>query len=496
MGAKSKVIKEVSAVYLTRDKTGTFGSTTLTAAAAAGAGTLTVAAITNFAVNDVIRIGDGETMELAVIHGSTAPTGSTITLAANLVFSHLNGSAVREQTAYDIGDPTDDGVTVGYTGETSDINVATKRLPFAVRTGFVDGEMSMSFPQVSMYTIANAVGALLTKVTGAGTAADPRQFITDGNEFGGDSNMALIVVGTTYEGGIIRAELWSADFDYTGIRTQFSRGVDADVPIRAVGSGGLFATSAPTFIPDTSIRPTKASVWDALTEIGFFGDKGGGVSRTVVSGGAAGTNTVKLNGSAPVGAWLRFGAIGSDTIEFHVVESSTIDGGGPNFDIVLRTRFLRSQAVSTEAVEQDLTSFGGVGQDGGTLEFGGSVEPMRLATSRVSIGLRLGNATTRFSFPSIQTDLSTIARALGIPQSDISSGRLGVRNNIVTASIDGVYFRGREMGGNTFYGVLSGCSADVSGFSLLFNNTGAPSSVPLAFKPASAVMLVSTPGTM
>ncbi len=74
------------------DNTGTF----LTADTASGSGTLTVKNITGFAINQILLIGDAgnQGSEIIKTHASTAPTGSTITLASNTVFPHSAGTSV------------------------------------------------------------------------------------------------------------------------------------------------------------------------------------------------------------------------------------------------------------------------------------------------------------------------------------------------------------------------------------------------------------------
>ena len=70
----------------------TFLSTDLASASA----TLTVKNITGFAINQVLIVGElgNEGTELIKTHASTAPTGSTITLASNTVFPHSSGTPV------------------------------------------------------------------------------------------------------------------------------------------------------------------------------------------------------------------------------------------------------------------------------------------------------------------------------------------------------------------------------------------------------------------
>ena len=64
--------------------------TFITSQAASGGSTLSVKNIANFAINQVLLIGDlgGNNSELIKTHASTAPTGTTITLASNLIFTH------------------------------------------------------------------------------------------------------------------------------------------------------------------------------------------------------------------------------------------------------------------------------------------------------------------------------------------------------------------------------------------------------------------------
>lgn len=70
--------------------------TYLTAQSASGTATLTVNSITGFAVNYILIIGElgNEKSEIIKTHGTTSPSGTTITLASNLVFTHDIGTPV------------------------------------------------------------------------------------------------------------------------------------------------------------------------------------------------------------------------------------------------------------------------------------------------------------------------------------------------------------------------------------------------------------------
>lgn len=68
----------------------------LKASVASGAGTITVYSIADFAINKILLIGEygEEGSEIVKTHGSTAPTGFTVTLAANLTKAHPKDTPV------------------------------------------------------------------------------------------------------------------------------------------------------------------------------------------------------------------------------------------------------------------------------------------------------------------------------------------------------------------------------------------------------------------
>lgn len=74
---------------------GALEETSLTADIASGSSTITVANINRFAINQNLVINPfGETAEFVKTHASSAPSGSTITLAANTSFAHYAGEKV------------------------------------------------------------------------------------------------------------------------------------------------------------------------------------------------------------------------------------------------------------------------------------------------------------------------------------------------------------------------------------------------------------------
>src|SRR4051812_20654386 len=133
--SKDKYLSRLRQLLIARDKTGAALTTTLTAAAAKGATSVTVAAITNGSDGDTVRIGSGNRMELNKING--APSGSTVTLSYPLQRAHVIGEDVREMTVFDHGAPNEGGVDLVLSGETQDIQVSDKRLPLAQIRGYI-----------------------------------------------------------------------------------------------------------------------------------------------------------------------------------------------------------------------------------------------------------------------------------------------------------------------------------------------------------------------
>lgn len=488
MSAKGSVIKQLSSLYLVRDKVGgSPGSTTLNGAVAAGASTITVTSSTNFSDGDFFRLGEGEEMELCVVNG--APAGNVITLADNTAYAHADGVPVVEQTAYDLGDVTDGGVNAIWSGESTDFFASTQRFVFVTLNGYVSALAEWALPHVNIENFAHAVGALLSRVRGTAVLTDPKEFTTDGSEFGEDVNMSVIAIGTKFDGTIIRAELWGVDMDYTNISLSLSRGTLSPVNMRAVaGAGGAAYSSAlpAATVPDVSITPTNGKVFDALTEVGVMVD--GASSGAVASGGTAGTKSITLGvgegAGFAQGDWVRFGS--GSTVEFHQVESVATD------TLTMRTNFYRNIAAATAVQEQVPTSLGGIAPAGVTLNIAGTITRLRDATSRLEIGARPGNAQVSMTFGMIEVILANLAYALGIDQAQITGGRLPIHGgNLGLTQLDGVYLTGVLVDGTNFRATCWGNNLDIAQVNLLFNNSGDASAVPITLKPTSGLQLLN-----
>lgn len=485
MSALDKIVSQLNKVFLLVDKPSGGGNTTLTAAPAIGATSLTVAAITNFAANDTIRVGSGNTMERCDV---VSAVGTTITIAQGLVYQHASGEAVVEQVAYDLGAIEAGGVTIEASGQSTDIPVATQRLAFSTLAGYITADATFSLPCFTIPFLALATGALQSLVTGAGTQTSPTQFTTNGSEFGGVQNACIVAVGTTMDGSYIRAELWAVGFDYTAVSVKLARGAAVSIPVKAVaGAGGALFSSNYGFTPDTSLMPTNAKVWDALTETGVFVIPGSPTTTTTTALVAAGATTVPVASATGIAAnvWLQVGA-GSSAMFLWVDSVASLN-------VTVRNAPYRAIPNGTTITIVTQTPFGATSSDGVSLQIGGSVSDINIAESRTTIGVRYGAATVSALANIVAIVLANAAYALGIAQSQIVNGRLPLNNNIGATALDGFYFKGTLKDGTTCWVICAGNNMDVSKFALQLTNNGDPASVPIAAKPSSYVQFLQHP---
>ena len=242
---KKELWSHLSQVQAVRDATGTFGSTTLTAAAAAGATTLTVAAITNFAVGQNIRVGSGEPAELVRVHASTAPVGTTITLdaATPLQFAHAIADAVVQQALTDPGHIDDPGLTISYKGNVDDVNSAIQRMLFAQQTGYLDISLAFGLLGYNVENLALAHGILESRILGARTTAQPRVLRLDTSTFGEQLDAGWMFTGARKDGKTVRITAMGCEMDLSGMAFQLQRGSKLALPVKSKVYAGVLYES-------------------------------------------------------------------------------------------------------------------------------------------------------------------------------------------------------------------------------------------------------------
>jgi hypothetical protein len=290
-GNKNSLLKRLTGALLCRDMTAGGGNSTITADAAAGATVITLALATNFTVGDTVRIGSGSKTELAVLAaGAVSPI---FNLVEPLGRAHTAGEPVVEQAAYDLGDITDSGVDITPSRESSDVNVATKRLVYQVLLGYGDLEAALTLPGLTMENLAFALGIPLASILGNGASfVTPKALVTDLNDISDEVNASLIATGVLMDGTPIRAELWGIDPDYTGLSINLRRGTLAGVPCRYIATaGGRISSNASSYVANTTYRAGKGKVFDGLTEVGVFADETAGTpANTTVAARAQRTS--------------------------------------------------------------------------------------------------------------------------------------------------------------------------------------------------------------
>lgn len=474
--SKDKYLSRLQRLLIARTKTGAALTTTLTANAAAGASALTVAAITNAADGDTVRIGSGNRMELNKING--APSGSNIPLLYPLQRAHAIGEDVKEMTVFDHGAPNEGGVDLVLAGETADIQVSDKRLPLAQIRGYVSAGAEWTWPYFTLSTIIAALGALLTRLTGAGTVASPKQFITDGNELGEENDVAIIAVGVLVDGTVVTAELWGCTADYTGFRTSLGRGQPATCPAKyRASAGGVLSTVAPAYTIDVSLKASKTGTWRGLTEVGLYvANPGVNTTLTAIAALGAQALVVASSANAASGDVLKVGT-GSEA-EFPVIDA-VVDAN----NVTLRTKLLHDHPIGDAVVEQTKTRIAAITEEGVSIETSGSVRTIREADTPLEAGIIPEDVMIALSFALGEINLANYARALGIPAALIVGNRLPLDVDIGTADIDGLYVLGKNQNGDTIEIGLWGFSQTLQEIRTKISNHGI-STIPLNGKPA------------
>lgn len=203
-------------------------TTTLSAAEAVGQTTISVAAVTNGVAGDYVRIGDDKNYEVAQLE-STA-SGPAFVLKTAIAYAHDSGEAVVELTRTDLGDISDDGVSVEPVGDRERIDAATQRHYLDYNIRHTDFRVTASLENLSPENIATVMGQPDSGVLGAGTTADPH--VTDWTP----DNMDTIDPvnfwsrGTLGNGQTVEVQFWDARIDPSKT-IQLARGQDAPMQL-------------------------------------------------------------------------------------------------------------------------------------------------------------------------------------------------------------------------------------------------------------------------
>lgn len=477
---KNKILSRPVAAYLVVDKLSAPATTTLASAAAAGATTVTLTSATGFTAGMAFRIGAGEYTEPCVESG--APAGAVITLSRPLLRDHEAGEPVVESTVFDLGALSGQSALT-IRGESTDVEVEQTRLIYATVNGFMDIEATLAMVGITPYTFAIGLGIPLSKVRGVGTQADPFELTTDGSEIGSAVNQCVIIHGVTNDGSPAVLELWGAENDYTGFQLGLARGQAVTIPCKWLGAFGLAETNTPFWVGAATVKPAKADLLDAITNVGIWEPATTGpLATTLSANAAAGQKNLTMTSSTNLAAqdWVKIntGALA----EYHRVQTL----GTPN---VLATNLYRAHASGTAVVRMKKTPLGAIVKGSVNFNVGGSVEKIQVENSRTTLGLKAGAATPALGFTIGDIVLANIARALATPQSDIVSNRLKLTESMGTSSIDGLYLEGKNQGQQNVVLGLWGCSQAITDVLISMQRAGI-NGLPFSVKPGSAFTLL------
>lgn len=242
---KTELLSHLRTAELIVPATATPASQALTAAAAVGATTLTVAAITNFAVGQTILVGRGESREAVKIHASTAPSGNTITLDAEtpIQIAHDIGELVTKAQIIDLGAVHGDGVQLSYDGEPTDIQAENQAFLMSQKTGFAEIGLEFGMIGAMAEQLSAVLGFLLAKITGSGTAASPREFYLDLTDpdsiINEETDCCWRLTGVRKDKTVVQLDAFACEIDPTGFALELGRTVNVKVPVRLKVTGGI-----------------------------------------------------------------------------------------------------------------------------------------------------------------------------------------------------------------------------------------------------------------
>lgn len=236
---KTEYFSHLTEVGQIREATGTHGDTTLSAAAAKDATSLTVTAITNFSDGERLIIDTGELMEVNQVSGT--PAGNTINLRSPLARAHASGVVVKEASLIVLGDTTDEGVslTLGE-GDFNSIGAANKRAIVTHLLGHIDQRMGFSIENWVLENILAALGIPESALKGAGTAANPYRIVALADDFATDTEIAWYGKGARKDGRIQEVHAWGGEVDPTALQNlTLARGQVAPIAFSIRPTAGI-----------------------------------------------------------------------------------------------------------------------------------------------------------------------------------------------------------------------------------------------------------------
>lgn len=228
-------------------------SVALTAIPAAGATTLTVdtvVGLTTMTGRDLL-IGRGERREAVKVHASTAPTGTTITLDPTTPVQwgdHAVTDPVTLGQSLDLAVVHSDGLSITQGGEPMDVTGENQAFVAAQKDGHAEMVLEFGLQAMIVDNYAAALGILASRITGAGSAADPRELfidVTDSeSQIHEETNACWRFTGMRKDRTVLVANAFACETDPTSLALELGRTVNSKVPVRLKVTGGILYTAA------------------------------------------------------------------------------------------------------------------------------------------------------------------------------------------------------------------------------------------------------------
>lgn len=229
LGTAAELWNFLSEVGMIIDQATTPGSTTVATATDVGDTTIPVADESNFSAGDLLRVGSGETLEVATCASTSA---GNVVIQTGLEYAHAVGEAVVEQVKVDLGHVAEGGVQISVAEDVFEVRASTSALVLSRRTTGITETISWPGILWNASNFAAAFGRPDSDVLGSGTPTDPYAIRVNPDEINTLLNASLYAQGVREDGDIIEFRGWNALFDLNK-STTLARNAVAELPFGA-----------------------------------------------------------------------------------------------------------------------------------------------------------------------------------------------------------------------------------------------------------------------
>lgn len=203
--------------------------TTFSAGEAVAQTTLSLTSKVGAAASDYVRLGHSGRMEVGQIE-SVSTAANEITLKSKIAYAHVALEVVHELDRTNLGDLSDDGVTLEVTADRTRIDAATKRHGYAYNINHTEYRVTTALENLSNENILASLGIADSEVHGAGSTADP--YVSDATPANLDTidPVHFYARGTLGNGDIVEIQFWDCRIDPSKSVT-LARGQDAPLQL-------------------------------------------------------------------------------------------------------------------------------------------------------------------------------------------------------------------------------------------------------------------------